>query len=125
MNKLESYIRAHAFDVPTLVLDINKVEANYRDLKAGMPTAHIHYAVKANPYAPLLAHMAGLVDGFDIASGGELAILQGVGIDPRLVSFAGPGKRDRELEAAIAAGPAWARLERPRLNTASAAASPV
>jgi diaminopimelate decarboxylase len=64
----------------------------------------IHYAVKANPYQPLLQHMAGLVDGFDIASGGELAMVQAAGIDPARVSFAGPGKRDAELEAAIAAG---------------------
>jgi diaminopimelate decarboxylase len=48
--------------------------------------------------------MAGLVDGFDIASGGELAIVRAAGIDPARISFAGPGKRDAELEAAIAAG---------------------
>ncbi len=48
--------------------------------------------------------MAGLVDGFDIASGGELAIVLKAGIDPARVSFAGPGKRDSELEAAIIAG---------------------
>jgi diaminopimelate decarboxylase len=64
----------------------------------------IHYAVKANPYRPLLEHMAGLVDGFDIASGGELAMVTTAGIDPDIVSFAGPGKRDDELGAAIAAG---------------------
>ena len=32
----------------------------------------MHYAMKANPYAPLLIHMAGQVDGLDVASGGEL-----------------------------------------------------
>jgi len=52
----------------------------------------------------VLELFAGLVDGFDIASGGELALVQAAGIDAGLVSFAGPGKRDRELEAAIAAG---------------------
>jgi diaminopimelate decarboxylase len=64
----------------------------------------LHYAVKANPYKPMLKLFSGLVDGFDIASGGELAILREAGIDPALVSFAGPGKRDAELEAAISAG---------------------
>jgi diaminopimelate decarboxylase len=52
----------------------------------------------------VVAHMAGLVDGFDIASSGELAICQSAGIDAARISFAGPGKRDDELEAAIAAG---------------------
>lgn len=64
----------------------------------------IHYAVKANPFAPLLAEMATLADGFDIASGGELEMLQAAGIPASKLSFAGPGKRDDELQAAISAG---------------------
>ena len=64
----------------------------------------VTYAVKANPHPDVIAHMAGLVDGFDLASGGELAILQDVGIDGAHISFAGPGKRPREIRAAIQAG---------------------
>jgi diaminopimelate decarboxylase len=60
--------------------------------------------MKANPFAPLLAHMAGIVDGFDVATGGELAAALASGMAAGHISFAGPGKRDRELEAAIAAG---------------------
>src|SRR3546814_19704017 len=48
--------------------------------------------------------MAGLVDGFDVASGGELKTALASGMAAADISFAGPGKRDRELEAAIAAG---------------------
>ncbi|MFX6258627.1 diaminopimelate decarboxylase, partial [Acinetobacter baumannii] len=44
------------------------------------------------------------VDGIDIASAGELALAQAAGMDAARISFAGPGKRDRDLEAAIAAG---------------------
>ncbi|MEL7197268.1 MAG: pyridoxal-dependent decarboxylase, exosortase A system-associated [Pseudomonadota bacterium] len=64
----------------------------------------INYAIKANPLSEVVAHLDPLVDGFDIASAGELDITQSLGIDPARVSFAGPGKRDDELEAAIAAG---------------------
>ncbi|QIQ85953.1 pyridoxal-dependent decarboxylase, exosortase A system-associated [Erythrobacter sp.] len=75
------------------------------DLRKALPERiGVNYAVKANPMAEVVAHMEPLVDGFDIASSGELAILQRVGIDPARISFAGPGKRDDELEAAIAAG---------------------
>src|SRR5690606_27338499 len=63
-----------------------------------------HYAVKANPYGPILELMRSLVDGFDIASMGEFAELETAGIDPSQISFAGPGKRDPELETAIGAG---------------------
>ncbi|RVU03626.1 pyridoxal-dependent decarboxylase, exosortase A system-associated [Novosphingobium umbonatum] len=64
----------------------------------------LHYAMKANPFGPLLRLMAGLVDGFDIASGGELGMALRAGLDPSLISFAGPGKRDMELQAAIMQG---------------------
>ncbi|NNC53108.1 MAG: pyridoxal-dependent decarboxylase, exosortase A system-associated, partial [Erythrobacter sp.] len=58
----------------------------------------------ANPYPALLDFIAPLVDGLDIASGGELDLIRESGIDGSRVSFAGPGKRDEELEAAIEAG---------------------
>ncbi|MFY7837947.1 MAG: pyridoxal-dependent decarboxylase, exosortase A system-associated [Novosphingobium sp.] len=96
---------AEAGGTPLFVYSRDMLTAKVAALREAMPARlAIHYAVKANPYAPLLKHMLNLVDGFDIASGGELAIVQGAGIDPVRVSFAGPGKRDAELETAIAAG---------------------
>ncbi len=90
---------------PLFVYSRAHLDARMAQLRAAMPTRlAIHYAVKANAWRPVLEHMAGLADGFDVASGGELAMVIEAGIDPALVSFAGPGKRDRELEAAIAAG---------------------
>ncbi len=90
---------------PLFVYDAGLLTARVGALRAAMPARlALHYAVKANPFGPLLAHMAGLVDGFDIASGGELEIVCTAQIDPVRVSFAGPGKRDAELAAAIAAG---------------------
>ena len=60
--------------------------------------------MKANPYQPLLRHMVGVVDGIDIASGGELRMALDAGAAPEKISFAGPGKRDDELREAIKAG---------------------
>lgn len=79
----------------------NRIKA----LRAAMPDElHIHYAMKANPFAPLLSHMADLADGIDIASGGELTMALQAGAKASNISFAGPGKRDAELLAAIKAG---------------------
>ena len=90
---------------PLFVYSAELIRRRVADLRAAMPARlAIHYAVKANPYAPLLELMAGLVDGFDIASGGELRMALAAGQDPARVSFAGPGKRDEELRAAILAG---------------------
>lgn len=95
---------AEAGATPLFVYARELLDRRMAELRAAMPgRLGINYAVKANPFDPLLRHMAGLADGFDIASGGELALVQAAGIDPRRVSFAGPGKRDAELEAAIVA----------------------
>jgi diaminopimelate decarboxylase len=64
----------------------------------------LHYAIKANTYQPLLNEVSRLVDGLDIASAGEMDKALAAGTDPSEISFAGPGKTDRELEAAIDAG---------------------
>ncbi len=68
------------------------------------PEIHLHYAMKANPMPAVVQHMATLVDGIDIASGGEQRVALDTPIDPGLVSFAGPGKSDDDLGCAIAAG---------------------
>lgn len=90
---------------PLFLYSADMVRARIAQLRQAMPTRlALHYAIKANPLPPILEMMSGLVDGFDIASGGELAIVRGTGIDLSRVSFAGPGKRDSELAAAIEAG---------------------
>ncbi|WP_287939981.1 pyridoxal-dependent decarboxylase, exosortase A system-associated [Sphingopyxis sp.] len=94
-----------AGDTPLFVYDRAMLTARAAEWRAAMPgEVQLHYAMKANPFAPLLAHMATIVDGFDVASGGELALALASGMAAEHISFAGPGKRDRELEAAIAAG---------------------
>lgn len=94
-----------AGDTPLFVYDRAMLTARAAEWRAAMPgEVQLHYAMKANPFAPLLAHMASIVDGFDVASGGELALALASGMAAEHISFAGPGKRDRELEAAIAAG---------------------
>ncbi len=74
-------------------------------LRAALPVGiELHYAMKANPMPALVAHMARLVDGIDVASAGELKVALDAGADPADVSFAGPGKRDVELAQAVASG---------------------
>ena len=94
-----------AGDTPLFVYDSAMLTARVAQWRAAMPAeVQLHFAMKANPYAPLLAFMARLVDGFDVASGGELKAAIDSGMAAAHISFAGPGKRDRELEAATVAG---------------------
>lgn len=94
-----------AGDTPLFVYSGEAIRRKLASLRAAMPAPlRIHYAIKANSYRPVLEFMRDCVDGFDIASGGELLMALEAGQDPRVISFAGPGKRDTELELAIRHG---------------------
>jgi len=100
-----SELLAEAGRTPLFVYSRALLNARVAELRAALPKRiGLNFAIKANPHLDVLAHMEPLVDGFDIASSGELALTQATKIDPSRVSFAGPGKRDDELEPAIAAG---------------------
>ena len=71
--KIARFLRDSAPDTPCLVLDLERVEENYRRLQAAMPLARIYYAVKANPAAPILERLVRLGSRFDAASFEEVA----------------------------------------------------
>lgn len=89
---------------PLYLYDAGAVHARIARFRAAMPKqVALHYAIKANPLPSLLAAIAQHVDGIDVASAGEMDKARAV-MDASAISFAGPGKRDMELEAAIRAG---------------------
>lgn len=89
---------------PAFVYDGSVVRARIARFRAAFgPAIGLHYAIKANPHPDLLAMVAPLVDGLDVASAGELERARAVMAADR-ISFAGPGKRDVELELAIREG---------------------
>lgn len=104
-GRAASALVEEAGGTPLFVYSAELIRQRMAELRAAMPAAlNIHYAVKANPYKPILELMRDLTDGFDIASGGELDLVLSAGQDPTRVSFAGPGKRDEELALAVAHG---------------------
>lgn len=90
---------------PFYAYDRRLISERVARLRAALPKEiHLHYAIKANPMPAVVQHLAGLVDGFDVASGGELKTVLDTVMLPGQISFAGPGKSERELRQAIAAG---------------------
>ena len=90
---------------PFYAYDRRLMTERVAQLRAALPAdVHLHYAIKANPMPAVVQHLAGLVDGFDVASGGELKVVLDTTMPPDKISFAGPGKGERELRQAIAAG---------------------
>ena len=98
-------LAARAGQTPFFAYDRQKLSARVAQLRKHIPPEiHLHYAMKANPMPAVVQHMAGLVDGLDVASGNELKVALDTGTRPELISFAGPGKSERELTGAIATG---------------------
>ncbi|GAA1751888.1 alanine racemase [Luedemannella helvata] len=85
------------------VYDTAAAIAAARSVRAALPPGgRLLYAVKANGHPALLAALAGEVDGFEVASGGELDLVAGAGGGE--VAFSGPAKTDAELLSAATAG---------------------
>lgn len=92
-------------NTPFYAYDRGMISERVAQLRSALPEdIHLHYAIKANPMPAVVQHLAGLVDGFDIASAGEMKVALDTPMHPDNVSFAGPGKRVSELRQAVAAG---------------------
>lgn len=90
---------------PFYAYDRARIAQRVAQLRAALPASlQLHYAVKANPMPAVVQCLAGLVDGLDVASGGELSVALDTPLPPQRISFAGPAKRSDELDRAVAAG---------------------
>jgi diaminopimelate decarboxylase len=90
---------------PFYVYDRAALSSRVSRLREHLPgCVKLHYAIKANPMPAVVAHMRTLVDGFDVASQGEMRVALDSGMPPADLSFAGPAKQEAEIRAAIAAG---------------------
>jgi diaminopimelate decarboxylase len=93
--------------LPSYVYDLGHLDAHLTVLAGALRgsglRAELLYAVKANPEAGVLEVVARHVDGFEVASGGELAHVRALVPGARL-HLGGPGKTDAELAAAVAQG---------------------
>ncbi|WP_343347033.1 pyridoxal-dependent decarboxylase, exosortase A system-associated [Sphingomicrobium sp. XHP0239] len=87
---------------PFFLYDADRIAAKVSAFRAAMPERiRLHYAVKANPFGPLLNAIAPRVDGFDLASRGEIERVEPFAL-PK--SIAGPAKTAADHEAALRAG---------------------
>ena len=100
-----SRLSEQAGQTPFYAYDRKLISERVQHLRNSLPEAiHLHYAIKANPMPAIVQHLAGLVDGFDLASAGEMKTALDTTMPADKISMAGPGKTDKELRQAIAAG---------------------
>lgn len=104
-NKNCEKIVAIAGNTPCYIYDSETIFATIKHLKNMLPgNVKLHYAIKANPFAPLVCKIANWVDGLDVASHQELQLALATNINAAQISIAGPGKSANDIAAAIASG---------------------
>ena len=94
------------FGSPLYVYDAGVIEAAYRRVESAFAGADIllAYSVKANSNLEILKRLKALGAGADIVSHGELHRCLAAGFSPSDVVFAGVGKTEVEMEAALEVG---------------------
>ncbi|HEV7369295.1 diaminopimelate decarboxylase family protein [Arenibaculum sp.] len=99
---------AERFGTPTHVLDLARIERNYRNLRGAFDAAGLRmdvlYSVKTNYMPIVLGQLKALGAGMDVVSGFELDLALRLGFDGAAIVFNGPHKTDAEIERAMEAG---------------------
>jgi len=103
-ERIFRYLREQQPETPCLVKNLDMVEHNFRRMRELLPAAHIFYAMKANPAAPILTRLAGLGSRFDTASRGEIEIAMATGVSADRISFGNTIKKERDIAWAYQQG---------------------
>ena len=102
--KIALFLASAAPATPFLVVDVDRVEENYRTLRDALPAARIYYAVKANPAEPILDRLTGLGSSFDAASIEEVEMCLAAGAPAARISFGNTIKKSSAIARAHAHG---------------------
>ena len=95
-----------AIDLPTPFLagDLRMVADRFQRFARALPRVRAHYAVKCNSAPEVLRTAAAEGAGFEIASLGELRMLQAIGVDPADVLYSNTVKPASHIAEAAEAG---------------------
>ncbi len=102
--KIERFLAERTPETPCLVVDLDRVEENYRAIGQAFPQARIFYAIKANPARPVLERLVGLGANFDAASWEEIAMCLEAGATADRISFGNTIKKASAIRRAREAG---------------------
>ena len=102
--KIAQYLFDRQPATPCLVVDLDRVEANFRKIGAALPLARIYYAMKANPARPILERLVGLGSFFDAASFEEVSACMAAGATADAISYGNTVKKSADIRRAHAAG---------------------
>lgn len=92
---------ASEFGSPLLVIDCERVRAQYRRLAAALPNVDLHYALKPLPVSAVVAALAELGSFFDLATSGEVDVVRNQNVAPERCIHTHPIKRESDIRDAL------------------------
>lgn len=99
---LEELVVKH--ETPFMVLDLSEVEYQYKSLQAALPGVKLFYALKALSHPELIKRLKSLGSHFDLATIGEVDLVESLGIKGEQCIHSHPIKKDKEIKRALAFG---------------------
>lgn len=104
LERMDRFLADRWAETPYLVIDLETIRARLAVLRAALPAARVHYAVRANPAIPVITALNQSGISFDIAGAGEIDRCLDAGVDPGRLCFGATVKRDRDIARAGALG---------------------
>ena len=95
---------AETHGTPLLVLDCDRVGLQYDALARALPGVELHYAIKSLPHPEVVRTLAARGARFDLATSGEVDLVENLGIDARRTIHTHPIKTDHDIRRALRFG---------------------
>jgi ornithine decarboxylase len=92
------------FGSPLLILDAERVRVQYRKLRRALPGVELYYALKPLPHPAMVHAIIGEGGNLDLATTGEVQLVQRLGVDPARCIHTHPIKRPEDIANALKFG---------------------
>jgi ornithine decarboxylase len=92
------------FGSPLLILDCERVRVQVRKLRKALPRVALHYALKPMPHPAVVATVLAEGGLLDLATTGEVRLVQRLGVDPARCIHTHPIKRPEDIANALQFG---------------------
>jgi ornithine decarboxylase len=92
------------FGSPLLIVDCERVRVQLRKLRKALPGVDLHYALKPLPHSAVVRTVNAEGAFMDLATTGEVQLVQRLGIDPKRCIHTHPIKRDQDIRNALEYG---------------------
>lgn len=103
---------AQQFGTPLYIYDARIMRRIFHELRSALEEfADIHFSIKANPNPEVARVFVREGAGIEIASAGEYRAARQAGAESERILFAGPGKRDKEIDFVVREGIGEIHLE--------------